>query len=350
MKSSNIALSSSEKISFISNLSTMLTAGISILEAIESLMEDAKGKHRKFLEIVREDIIQGNHLNYSFSKFPHIFDNVTVNLIKASEEAGTLEITLKDIRVNIQKEMEFADKVKQAMIYPVLIGIVFLGVLLLILVVVIPKISSVFLRLKVDLPLPTRILISLSDLLLKNTLPLLGIITLTCLAAVFLFRKNKQLIIAPILKLPIISNLIREIDLTRFTRSLALLLHAGVPIISALELTKNSVINRETAQVIGNSIEIVSSGKKLSEGFKNSKGQIPAIMVKLMEVGEKSGSLEKSMQDVTEYLEYQVSNSLKTFTALLEPVMLLFVGVMVGGMMMAIIAPIYGLIGQVAGG
>ena len=177
----------------------------------------------------------------------------------------------------------------------------------------------------------------------------MGIITLSCLAAFLLYRKNKQLIIAPILKLPIISNLVREIDLTRFTRSLALLLHAGVPIISALELTKNSVINRETALVIGNSIELVASGKKLSEGFKNAKGQIPSIMVKLMEVGEKSGSLEKSMQDVTEYLEYQVSNSLKTFTALLEPVMLLFVGVMVGGMMMAIIAPIYGLIGQVAG-
>src|SRR3989344_8114407 len=107
-----ISLSSSEKISFLSNLSTMLAAGISILEAVDALLEDAKGKNAKFLEILREDIVQGNHLNYSFSKFPHIFDPITVNLIKASEEAGTLEVTLKDLKTNIQKEMEFSDRVK----------------------------------------------------------------------------------------------------------------------------------------------------------------------------------------------------------------------------------------------
>ena len=128
----SIALSNSEKISFLSNLSTMLAAGISILEAIDALLEDAKGKNAKFLEILREDIVQGNHLNYSFSKFPHIFDPITVNLIKASEEAGTLEVTLKDLKTNIQKEMEFSDRVKQALIYPILIGIVFIGVLLII--------------------------------------------------------------------------------------------------------------------------------------------------------------------------------------------------------------------------
>src|SRR3989338_7698874 len=111
-----ISLSSSEKISFLSNLSTMLAAGISILEAVDALLEDAKGKNKKFLEIVREDIIQGNHLYYSFSKFPLIFDKVTINLIKAAEEAGTLETTLWDLKNSIQKDVEFQDKIKSAMI------------------------------------------------------------------------------------------------------------------------------------------------------------------------------------------------------------------------------------------
>lgn len=349
MKALAISLSSGEKISFLQNLSTMLAAGISILEAIDALLEDAKGKNKKFLEIIREDIVQGNHLNYSFAKFPHIFDPITVNLIKASEEAGTLEITLKDLRVSIQKEMEFSDKVKQALIYPILIGIVFLGVLLLMLVVVIPKISEVFLRLNVDLPLPTQILITSSQILLNNTLLIVISAFVSLFLIIFLYKRNRAAIIKPLYSLPFISSLIREIDLTRFTRSMALLLHSGVPILTCLELTKDVVINHDMAKMIAHSAEMVSGGKKLSEGFKESRGTIPSIMIKLMEVGEKSGALEKSMQDISEYLDYQVSNSLKTFTALLEPVMLLIVGILVGGMMMAIIAPIYSLIGQVGG-
>jgi len=344
---SNISFSGNEKISFLSNLSTMLVAGISILEAVDALLEDAKGKNKKFLEVIREDIVQGNHLNYSFAKFPKIFDDVTINLVKAAEEAGTLEITLKDLKANIQKEMEFADKVKQALIYPILIGIVFAGVLLLMLVVVIPKISAVFLRLNVELPLPTKVLIFSSDFLLNNTLSFSITTAIFIFLTIVLYKKNKSAIVTPLYTLPFVSSLIKEIDLTRFSRSMALLLHAGVPIITCLELSKNTVINKETKKVISKSIEMVSSGKKLSEGFKTAKGKIPTIMIKLMEVGEKSGALEKSMQDVSEYLEYQVTNTLKTFTALLEPIMLLIVGVMVGGMMMAIIAPIYGMIGQV---
>src|SRR3989344_82102 len=168
MIASKIAFSNSEKISFISNLATMLVAGISILEAIDALLEDAKVKHKFFLEIVREDIIQGNHLYYSFSKFPLIFDKVTINLIKAAEEAGTLETTLWDLKNSIQKDVEFQDKIKSAMIYPVLISMVFMGMLLLMLVVVIPKISTVFLRLKITLPLPTKILIFASDIVVHN--------------------------------------------------------------------------------------------------------------------------------------------------------------------------------------
>ena len=347
MLSQSITLSTSEKTSFLSNLSTMLAAGISILEAVDALLEDAKGRNKKFLEIIREDIVQGNHLNYSFAKFPKIFDGITVNLIKAAEEAGTLEITLKDLRISIQKEMEFSDKVRMALIYPILIGIVFLGVLLLMLVVVIPKISEVFLRLNVVLPLPTKILIATSDFFLKNTWIVIISSFVFIFLVSFLYKRNKSALLIPLYKLPLISTLVREIDLTRFTRSMALLLHAGVPILSCLELTKNVVINREMAKMINHSAEMVAGGKKLSEGFKLAKGTMPSIMIKLMEVGEKSGALEKSMQDISEYLDYQVSNSLKTFTALLEPIMLLVVGVLVGGMMMAIIAPIYSLIGQV---
>ena len=147
--------------------------------------------------------------------------------------------------------------------------------------------------------------------------------------------------------LPVVSLLTQQIDLTRFTRSLYLLLNAGLPITVALELTQDVVIKKDISNAIKHAKNYVFSGKKLSEGFKDSKSVIPPIMIKIIEAGERSGSLDKSMLDVSEYLDYQVSNTLKTLTALIEPIMLVGVGILVGGMMMSIIAPIYQLIGQV---
>ena len=139
MRTQHLSISRSDKLALISNMATMLAAGISILEIIDSLLEDARGNQKKMLEIVKEDMSQGTHLYTSFERFPSVFDKVTVNIIKAAEEAGTLETSLKDLRENIKKESEFVDKVKGALTYPALIMVVFAGVLLLILTFVIPN-------------------------------------------------------------------------------------------------------------------------------------------------------------------------------------------------------------------
>jgi type II secretory pathway component PulF len=140
MKLQNLTISHNEKVEMISNLGTMLSAGISIIECIDSLLEDAKGNQRKVLLTLKEDLNQGNRIYLSFQKFPRVFDKVTINIIKAAEEAGSLEVSLKDIKINLQKENEFNDKIRSALIYPFFIGIVFVGVLLMILIVVVPKI------------------------------------------------------------------------------------------------------------------------------------------------------------------------------------------------------------------
>ena len=126
-----------------------------------------------------------------------------------------------------------------------------------------------------------------------------------------------------------------------------LLLNAGIPIAAALELAQEVVVKQEVSKAVVHSKELVLAGSELSDGLKAAKDVFPNIMIKITEAGEKSGSLDKSMLDISEYLDYQVANTLKTLTTLLEPIMLVFVGVLVGGMMLAIIAPIYGLIGQV---
>ncbi len=343
----NISISTNDKIALVSNLSTMLEAGIPILESIDSLLEDSRGSLKKVLETVREDVSAGKRISSSFAKFPKVFDNVTVNIVKASEESGTLEVALKDLRDKITKETEFNDKIRSALIYPSVILVVFLGVLIVILTFVIPKISMVFTRLKLELPLPTKILIFTSNLILNYTWPTVIGIGVTILALVFLYNRNKKFFLNIFFSLPLISDLAKQIDLTRFSHSLYLLLNSGIPISAALELTSDVVTKKEVEKAIIRSKETILSGKKLSEGLKDQKKTIPSIMIKLIEAGEKSGSLEKSMQDISKHFEYQVEKTLATITVLLEPVVLVATGLLIGGMMLSIIAPIYGLIGQV---
>lgn len=348
-KLANITISGNEKLGLISNFATMFSAGIPILETVDSLLEDAKGNQKIILETLRADLMQGLHVSQSFAKFPKVFDKVTVNIIRASEEAGTLDTTLKDLKDTIKKQMEFNDRVRSAFIYPVFILFVFAGVMLLMLTFVIPRISSVFLRLRVELPLPTKILIFMSNLLMEQTLLTIAVTALFVVVVVFLYRKNKGLFLSALLSLPMISGLAKDIDLTKFTRSMYLLLYAGIPITSALELTEEVVRRKDVVQAIKTAKETVLSGRKISEGFKQKKKVFPALIIKIIEAGERSGSLDKSMEDASEYLDYEVSAKLKATTTIIEPLMLLLVGLLVGGMMLAIIAPMYGLIGSVGG-
>lgn len=342
----HIRISASEKMSLLGNLSTMLSAGIPILDAVSAVHDDAKGSVKKVLSMLKDDLEQGKQIWESFSRFPSVFDSVTVNLIRSGEEAGTLAVVLKDLREYIRRDVEFTDKVRFALLYPMLIMTVFSGVLLMILLVVIPKISMVFSRLKIPLPLPTRILIVVSDLLLQRPLLVIGVIAGVLALVALAYAKKRKTFLGVLFSLPLISRLIVEIDLTRVTRNLALLLSSGVPITTALELVSTVVLKPQTSRVIVKSREMILSGKRLSDGLRASRGYLPGMIVTLVEAGEKSGVLDKTMADISEFLDYQVSNTLKTVAAVIEPVLLVLVGVSVGGMMLAIIGPIYGLVGQ----
>lgn len=331
------------------NLAIMLGSGIPIIEAVDSLLEDTNGNQFKVLSTLRADLMQGQQIAASLANFPRVFDKVTVNLIKAAEEAGTLETTLRDLRDHIQSEIEFTDKIKFAMIYPILIMIVFAGVLLVILIFVVPKISAVFSRLKVELPLPTKILIGASDILINNTM-LLGVGLVVIIGGIILlYKSNRNFVLRILYSLPVISGLVRQIDFARFSRSLHLLLNSGLPITVALELAQEVVMDLRIRKLLEKSREMVIGGKKLSDGLRLGKKFVPSMMIKLTEAGERSGTLDRSMQELSQHLDYEVTNSLKAATALLEPILLVVVGISVGGMMLAIIAPIYGLIGQVGG-
>lgn len=346
----NTRISEKEKLILLSNLGTMLAAGIPILEAIQSILDEAKGSQKKIIEQVKKDLSEGKTLSSSFATFPKTFDPVTVNLIAAAENAGNLETVLNDLTVMIRKEAEFNDKVKAALTYPVLVMITFTLILLMILTFVIPRISTVFTRLNVELPLPTKILIMLSNFFLAYYPYLLAVLVISTMGMIYWYKVNKRAVINLLFSLPLLKNLGRLIDLTRFTRSMSLLLVSGIPIVDALDLAKNVLTKKEIIIIIEEAKKQVSSGKQFTHALKEKRSVISSIVIRMIETGEKSGTLEKSMQTTSEYLDSEVNINLKAFTTLLEPILLLIVGGIVGGMMLAIIAPIYGLIGQINGG
>ena len=341
------ALSQSEKLALISNFGVMLTAGIPLLEIIESLLIDVKGAQQRILKTLQADLKQGQTLASTFSKFPKSFDPIFVNLVKAGEQSGTLDVTLKNLEATIKKEIEFSDKIKAALAYPVLVVIVFTAVLIMILTFVVPRISQVFVKLKVDLPLPTKVLVFLSNFFIQFTPLIIILAFLLFLTAYLLYKTQKRYFLNSIFSLPLISRLGKYIDLTRFSRSLALLLSSGIPIIEALELSRQVVVRAEIGRAVERAKQAVIAGQSLSFGLKQNKGAIPAMMIRLINAGERSGSLDKSMLEIAQYYDNQVSNSLKIISELLEPALLVIIGLLVGGTMLAIVAPIYQMIGQI---
>lgn len=344
-----ISISKQDRLTFLSELGTLLAAGIPISEAIESLLKEAKNNQQKILQTLRRDLEEGKTISKSFARFPEAFDQITVSLIEAAEQSGTLDTTLKDLILSLHKEIDFDDRIRAAMAYPFMIVLVFFGVLTMILTFVVPRIASVFTRLKVTLPLPTKILIAISNFIMSYTPLVIGGIILFGVLIFILYKTRKKEFTNFLASLPFLSKIVREIDLARFTHSLALLLIAGIPITDALDLAKNVASKKEIFNLIVHLKEEVSSGKTLADGLKKSADIVPQTMIRITEAGEKSGNLEKSMEELSNYFDVRVNNTLKTITTLLEPILLVIIGLLVGGMMLAIIAPIYGLIGQIKG-
>ncbi|KKR85159.1 MAG: Type 4 fimbrial assembly protein pilC [Candidatus Curtissbacteria bacterium GW2011_GWA1_41_11] len=341
-----VSLSISDKLYLISNLATLLSSGIPILEAIDSLIPETSGNSRKILKTLRQDMNQGQTISQSFSRYPKAFDPITVNLIKAAEEAGTLETILKDLVKTIKKDIDFINKVKSALTYPILVLIILFLVLVINLFFVIPRIAQVFSRLHVPTPLPTKILIATSKLVVDNTLLSIAALIAFLLLILIIVKTQKAIFLGILGIIPPVNKLLTEIDLTRFTRSLALLLKSGIPITDSLKLTQNVVNKRKIEKIIAHASQEVAAGRKLSDGLKDNK-IIPNFMIRVTQAGEISGTLEQSMQELSEQFDDRVTQRVKNLTVLLEPLLLLIVGILVGAIMLAIIAPIYNLISNI---
>lgn len=331
----------------ISNLGAMLSAGIPLLETIDALLDGARGKLKIVLVKLRKDLEAGKTIADSLGQFPDSFDPIAINLIHGGEQAGNLEEILRDLAETARRDIEFSSKVKGALAYPIFVMIIFMIIMTVILTFVIPRIAQVFTKLNVVIPLPTKILIFMSDILLGYWPWIIVGLAVAAALGSLAYRARRRQVISLLSSLPFIRTLAREIDLVRFTRSAALLLASGIPISKTLELSRNVLVRTELVALVEFSRQEVIKGKRLSEALKSQPGLIPQILIRMISAGEKSGKLEQSFQEAADYFDQRVTATIKSLTALLEPILLVVVGIAVGGIMISIIAPIYQLVGQI---
>lgn len=347
MTTSRIQLKGKDKLELFTNLSTMLTAGIPILETIESLEQDAKGKSKKVLAQLHHSLTNGEPLSLGMEHFPRTFDPVTINIMRAAEAGGTLEDTLHDIVQTTKKEVAFAESIRLTMIYPAFVGVIFTGIIVLMLTFVIPRIAKVFSSMRVDMPIVTRAMIAASNYFVGHWI-VVSAVFVGIIALVYVFvSMNSRAVVRMLLNVPGFRRLGTNIDLARLTRSFALLTRSGVPLDEALMLSKRVVRKTQIIHIIEHMQHNLEGGKPLANGLRDTKTVLPPIMVRSLETAETSGTLEQTLQSLAEYFDDQVAESLKAVSSLLEPLMIVVIGLMVGGLMITIIAPIYNLISQV---
>ncbi|HSX33385.1 MAG TPA: type II secretion system F family protein [Candidatus Saccharimonadales bacterium] len=346
-QTAKLRLKSKEQLALFTDLATMLGAGIPLLEALELLEPDAKGTLKKILQELKRALENGDTMASAMARFPEAFEPVTINLMRAAEAGGTLEETLGDIVRTIQKQVSFSSDLRTAMIYPAFVMTIFTGILIMLLTFVIPRINTVFTTLHVKKPLATQILTRASTDFLHHW----PIIVLTIVAAVallvFMIRTYKRAIGRFILSLPGLKRLGITIDLARLTRSLTLLLKAGVPIEETLTLARRTVQKKEIAAVVSEMQHSIAAGKPLATGLRKYKGVIPPLMARSLETAEASGTLEQTLQRLAEHFDEQASTTLKSLSSLVEPLLIVGVGVIVGGLMITVIAPVYTMMSKI---
>ena len=342
------SISISEKANFCRFLATMLRAGLPLPEAIDVIREESKNrKLKKVLMDISFEVRKGKTISSVLSKYKKDFDPVFLTMVKAGEESGTMDKSFDYLSKQLTMTYELIQKVKGAMMYPIVIVCAMVAMLVVMLVFVLPKLATVFFELNVKLPPATKFVMDIGVFIGKYTTEvIIGVFAAAILVfMLFTVQKTKDAIFDFFMKLPAIKGIVIQIDIARFSRTLSTLLASGVPIMTCLEVCSNILRQpalRKQAKLFGAG---VAQGKQLSEIISTGKQVFPATVIQTIKAGEKSGSLEEVLSEMAEFYEREVDFNLKRVTSLIEPLMMLIIGIAVGGMVIIMITPIYSLVG-----
>ncbi len=342
-------MSLEEKALFSKHLSVMLRSGIPIIEALEISRTSAQGKLKKIIKEVQSAVAAGHPLSRAFAQHPKVFPPLFVNVVNAGEQSGTLVENLENLAEELEKDKILIEKVKGAMLYPVIIVIATFGLGMVLSFVVLPKITPLFDGLNADLPTSTKMLIAFTDIVEAHGTVLFW--SIIGFVSLFLWlikqRFSKPVTHWILLHTPVLGKLVLYSNLARFSRTLGMLLKSGVNIDEALDITRTTVSNIYFQRSLDEVNLRISRGVKLAAALSEYKSLYPLMFVRMVHVGEESGRFEESLLYLSGLYEDEVDTATKSLSTALEPALLIFIGLVVGFLALSIITPIYNVTGNI---
>ena len=332
-----------EVVIFARIFATMINAGLPLIQCLELLAQQEQNKtFAQIITAIKEDIEGGSTLSDALRKYPNIFDDLFVNLVAAGESGGILDVILQRLSNYMEKAMKLKSKVKGAMTYPASVLVISIAVVALLLVKVIPVFQKMFEGMGGELPAPTQFLISLSTYAQKYFL-----VALIAMAiAVYAFRryykteKGTLLIDDLILRAPVFGPLLKKVAVARFTRTMSTMMTSGVPILEGLAIVSKTAGNKVVENALIRVRKSISEGKTIAEPLLET-GIFPPMVVQMIAVGEATGALDAMLSKIADFYDDEVDTAVDAMTALLEPFMMVFLGGVVGGMIIAMYLPIF---------
>ncbi len=336
---------------FTRQFSVMIDAGLPLVQCLEILAGQQENQlFQKVLVGTRGAVEGGSTLSAAMRQYPKVFDALYVNMVEAGETGGILDTILQRLSTYIEKNVKLQRAVKSALVYPIGVLTIAAGVITLLLWKVVPIFATLFASMDATLPLPTRIVIGLSNFVGSVFGFLIFVAVVGIIFGIKIWYGTKQgqyAIDATILKLPILGILMRKIAVARFTRTLGTLIASGVPILEGLDITAKTSGNAVVERALQKVRKALEEGKSLTEPLKES-GVFPGMVTQMIGVGEQTGAMDAMLQKIADFYEEEVDSAVKDLLTALEPVMIVFLGTIVGGVVISMYLPLFTLIGKLA--
>ena len=338
-------VSTHNKIIFAHNLSKMIDAGLSITRALSIMEKEAKDLFKKILGELNTSLSKGNTLSDSMKNYPKVFSTLFISMIKAGEESGNLSSALNNVALQMEKTYQLNKKIKGAMMYPLIIVTLMIIIGILMIIYMVPTLTATFTGLGLELPISTRIIIGISNFLVSYFLfVILGFIVFL-FATIFVFRtvKGQRILDSLLLKTPVISSITKQVNSARTARTLSSLISSGVDIVLASGVTKDVLQNSYYKEVLGEVQIAVQKGTTMSSVFSSHQDLYPVFVSEMISVGEETGKTGDMLMNVALFYEEEIDQKTKDMSSVIEPVLMVFIGIAVGIFAISIISPIYSI-------
>ena len=328
---------------FSRQLATMVESGIPVVAALDALYQQTEHKTLKeAIGKVRDDVETGSGFSQALARHPRVFNHLYVYMVKAGESSGLLDEILARLATYLEKLNSLQRKVKSSMVYPAVVVFIAISITAFLLIKVVPTFKGIFDLLGGALPLPTLILLAVSDFARQYFLLGVGALVLFIIILLRYIKtdRGRYILDSTVLKLPIFGELFRKFSISKFSRTLSTLVRSGVPILVSMDIVGKTCGNKVLEKAMVESAKAIRDGKSIAEPLGKSK-VLPPMAVKMISIGEQTGQLEKMLSKIADFYDEQVDAAVSSLISIIEPVIILFLGVVVGGIVLAIFMPIF---------